>query len=165
MQQWCDKLFLDTVPSRGRSQCRGGVLKGCGGSVELCLESFSASLGGSHIAVVTPKDLKKMAKKAKGKSKIVAPGSKCASDSERPGTTSVSSELNATTNTEETAEKPNEDCFLSDQPCGQKKKPLQPGEYEIVHQGTVDLSELFGEHSQVRKAGLLVVSVHSESYL
>ncbi|PHJ19930.1 pre-rna processing pih1 nop17 protein [Cystoisospora suis] len=90
-----------------------------------------------------------MAKRAKGKSKIVAPGSKCVPNSERPGTISTSSGLNATADTEETAEEPNEDCFLSDQPCGQKKKSLQPGEYEIVHQGTVDLSELFGEQSKL----------------
>nr|CEL70878.1 TPA: hypothetical protein BN1204_065490 [Neospora caninum Liverpool] len=97
--------------------------------------------------VITRKDLKKMAKKAKAKSRITqglrnekgasdgfaaAPASKLGSpdDGER----------------EEGGSDENDD-FLHGATVDRQKTELSPGEWRIIHQGKVDLSELFGHHS------------------
>lgn len=105
------------------------------------------------VAVMTPKDLKKMAKKAKGKSRIVAPGSTSGAGPEGPGPACVSSQPEYISDSGENIEETKEeaDFLLAGQSCKQNLKSLQPGEYEIVHQGIVDLSELFGDRSTVRK--------------
>ncbi|PFH38094.1 hypothetical protein BESB_004350 [Besnoitia besnoiti] len=106
---------------------------------------------------VTPKDLRKLAKKAKVKSRVV--GQRQISDQERGGcggatgcaAPDADSEVPHGASPARQSEKDDDNDSIQSELHAKLKKEeeLKPGEFRIIHQGTVDLSELFGEQSML----------------
>ncbi|KFH12020.1 pre-RNA processing PIH1/Nop17 protein [Toxoplasma gondii VAND] len=104
---------------------------------------------GAGEEVLTRKDLKKLTKQAKAKSRIRAQGRR--NESAAPESSAAVSEASGREALDgQGAQKVDKDGeFLQDERDLNRRRTtdLQPGEFRIIHQGKVDLSELFGQNS------------------